>query len=150
MPRQTVWWLLYAFAVMTACDDDETAVLVASNTVAASSASTGAGGAAGSGGGGGTLGTCPTMTPMVGDTCGSIDLVCDFGGICCICSNITCAVVWECADPGLNDAACPAGAPMETQPCTGTTECSYCKGGVPELWTCGQGGWTRTDIATCP
>lgn len=145
-----------ALVWLAACGDDETVVATSATTSSSAtggmggeSASSTGGGASG-GSGAGTVGTCPTDEQSTDDTCESIDLLCDYGDVCCRCTNISCAVVWECVDPTGNDAACPTAVPPENLDCTGTLSCSYCTSEGPLVRTCEGDVWVTSDIATCP
>jgi hypothetical protein len=146
MKRHVAWSIV---ALVLAACDPETEVAATTTTT---SSSAGGGGGTGGGGNGGMGGeVCPSEPSDPGNpqTCSDVDHVCQYGSVCCICSNITCAIVWECVDPSMNDAACPAGAPARGTACQGSLGCSYCVGGAPELWVCSQDQWTESGIVGC-
>lgn len=125
-------------------DDDDT---MAAATAQSSSSAGAAGGSGGEGGAGGAV--CPPILPMTA-TCTEIDRTCQYGSACCICANITCAIVFECVDPAMNDAACPAAPPPDGTMCTPNgPACSYCVGEVPRLMVCNQGLWAEGTITGC-
>ena len=144
MTRTTL--LIGLIVAWFACSDDETAT---NPTVAASStvSTVSAGGAAGMTGSGGTIGECPAMEASC-ETCDSIDLVCGYGEVCCICANLQAQVLWVCADPATNDPGCPEAEPVAAQPCqdVGIT-CNYCDNGSPTSWSCEATGWASAEFS---
>ncbi len=99
--------------------------------------STSTSGTAGGGGEGGVVG-CTADAPIPGMDCNPEGQLCSYGNTCCRCANLGACIVWECANPDLND---PEVCPMVTvgTPCSGTytPSCVACdENGIPSTLVC--------------